>query len=183
VQADLLRLPFADGTFDYIYCLGVLHHLANAETAVRALVRTLTPGGRLRVYLYWRRYGAVGALLRIVTAARMVTTRLPFWLLRWLCWLLSVALWLAVVLPYRALEAAGVPPSSRWPLFVYARYPFRVLYNDQFDRFSAPFERRYDARDVTALLESAGLRDVHIDACFGWIAEGTNGSGPRACAE
>src|SRR2546426_5015037 len=31
-----------------------------------------------------------------------------------------------------------------WPLFVYAKYPFNVLYNDQFDRFSAPIEKRYD---------------------------------------
>jgi ubiquinone/menaquinone biosynthesis C-methylase UbiE len=38
VQADVLRLPFADGTFDYAYSLGVLHHLGNTETAVRSLV-------------------------------------------------------------------------------------------------------------------------------------------------
>src|SRR5262249_32852188 len=27
VQADLLKLPFGDDTFDFIYSLGVLHHL------------------------------------------------------------------------------------------------------------------------------------------------------------
>jgi SAM-dependent methyltransferase len=173
VQADLLRLPFPDGRFDYIYSLGVLHHLGNTETAVRALVAKLKPGGRLRVYLYWKRHGWTGSVLRLVNGARPLTTRLPFWLLRWICWTLSVVLWLTVILPYRLLLSLGVRGNVDWPLFVYAKYPFRILYNDQFDRFSAPLEKRYDPEEVTALLESAGLRDVRVEARFGWIAEGT----------
>jgi SAM-dependent methyltransferase len=177
VQADLLRLPFADGTFDYVYSLGVLHHLGNTETAVRALVASVKPGGRLRVYLYWKRHGRTGALLRLVNAARPVTTRLPFRLLRWLCWMLSVVLWLAVILPYRLLVSAGVRGMADWPLFVYTKYPFRILYNDQFDRFSAPLEKRYDPEEVAALLESAGLRAVRVESRFGWIAEGVKPAG------
>ena len=173
---------FPDGAFDYIYSLGVLHHLGNTETAVRALVATLKPGGRLRVYLYWKRHGGVGAVLRLVNAVRPVTTRLPFWLLRWLCWMLSVVLWFAVILPYRLLAAAGVRDMADWPLFVYARYPFRILYNDQFDCFSAPLEKRDHPEEVSALLESAGLRDVRVDARFGWIAEGVKPVGPDRCA-
>jgi hypothetical protein len=46
------------------------------------------------------------------------------------------------------------------------------LYNDQFDRFSAPIEKRYDPDDVRRLLEAAGLCSVTVQACFGWIADG-----------
>jgi SAM-dependent methyltransferase len=182
VQADLLRLPFPDATFDYVYSLGVLHHLGNTEDGVRALVATLKPGGRLRVYLYWKRHGPVGAVLRLVNAVRPLTTRLPFWLLRWFCWMLSAVLWLAVILPYRLLRALGVRGMDTWPLFVYARYPFRVLYNDQFDRFSAPLEKRYDPEEVSALLESAGLREVRVESRFGWIAEGVKPAPESVCA-
>ena len=77
-----------------------------------------------------------------------------------------------VVLPYRALSAFGVTWHRQWPLFVYSKYPLNVLYNDQFDRFSAPIEKRYDADEVRDLLESAGLTDVSVCACFGWIADG-----------
>jgi SAM-dependent methyltransferase len=182
VQADVLRLPFQDGTFDYVYSFGVLHHLANTETAVRALVATVKPGGRLRIYMYWKRRGAAGALLRVVDAVRLVTTRLPFWLLRRLCWILSAALWLAVIVPYRVLVRAGVRGISTWPLFVYAKYPFRILYTDHVDRFSAPLEKRYDREEVSALLESAGLRDVRVDARVGWIAEGVKPAGQNLCA-
>lgn len=98
---------------------------------------------------------------------------MPFPLLRAFCWIMSVGLFGVVVLPYRALTAVGMRKHENWPLFVYSKYPFNVLYNDQFDRFSAPIEERYDANDVTRLLASAGLREVNVRPCFGWIGEGT----------
>ena len=87
--------------------------------------------------------------------------------------MLSVVLFVCVVLPYRALWALGVRSHEEWPLFVYTKYPFNVLYNDQFDRFSAPIEKRYDRDEVKSLLEAAGLQDVSVRPCFGWIADGT----------
>jgi SAM-dependent methyltransferase len=172
IQADLLRLPFADGSFDFIYSLGVLHHLSNTELALASLVRALRPGGRARIYLYWKRHGWQGSLLTLVTAARAVTTRLPFPLLRGFCWILSTLLFAMVILPYRALSRAGITQHRSWPLFVYTKYPFRVLYNDQFDRFSAPIEKRYDPDEVIALLRGAGLVDIQVRPAVGWIADG-----------
>lgn len=172
LQADILSLPLADGSCDFVYSLGVLHHLTDTERAVAGLVRKLRPGGRLRIYLYWKRHGWSGALLRAVTWVRRLTTRLPFPLLRALCRLLSAVLLVVVVLPYRVLSAVGVRRHEGWPLFVYAKYPFAVLYNDQFDRFSAPLEKRYDPDEVQQLLEGAGLREVRILRSFGWIADG-----------
>jgi SAM-dependent methyltransferase len=172
VQADLLTLPIADASFDFVYSLGVLHHLDEPERALQGLVSKLRPGGKLRVYLYWKRHGWRGRLLSLATLARRVTTRMPLGLLRAACWVLSVILYFAVVLPYRVLTLAGVRRHESWPLFVYSKYPFNVLYNDQFDRFSAPIEKRYDPQEVRKLLEAAGLRDVSIRPCFGWVADG-----------
>lgn len=176
IQADLLGLPLADASFDFVYSLGVLHHLANTEGAIADLVRMLRPGGRLRVYLYWKRHGWKGFILRLVTAARSVTTRLPHGLLRAVCWLASVVLFVGLVLPYRALAALGVRWQEDLPLGVYAKYPFAVLYNDQFDRFSAPIEKRYDPDEVQRLLENAGLIDVQVRRSYGWIADGIRNS-------
>jgi SAM-dependent methyltransferase len=171
VQADLLSLPLADEAFDFVYSLGVLHHLVETETALKGLVKKLKPGGRLRVYLYWKRHGWKGRLLDVATAARRLTVRMPFRALRVACWALSVALFCGVIVPYRILTAAGVRAIEQWPLFVYAKYPFYVLYNDQFDRFSAPIEKRYDPAEIRELLLRAGLVDVTVRPCFGWIAD------------
>ena len=173
IQGDLLALPLADRAFDYVYSLGVLHHLVETERALGGLVRKAKPGGRVRVYLYWKRHGWPGRILRIVTMVRRVTTRIPFWLLRWSCFVLSLMLYAGVIVPYRVLSRLGVEAVRQWPLFVYTKYPFRILENDQFDRFSAPIEKRYDADEVRQLLERAGLRDVKVWGCFGWVAEGS----------
>jgi hypothetical protein len=85
---------------------------------------------------------------------------------------LSLGLFAVVVMPYRALSLAGVRVHEDWPLFVYSKYPFNVLENDQFDRFSAPIEKRYDPDEVRALLERAGLTEVTVRSCFGWLGDG-----------
>jgi len=172
LQADLTDLPVRDGVCDFVYSMGVVHHLADTQGAVLGLARKVRPGGRLRLYLYWKRTGFSGVLLRFVSYARHLTTRLPFPLLRGFCWVLSAALYGTLILPYRGLKKFGVNAPSRWPLYVYTKYPFRVLYNDQFDRFSAPLEKRYTAEEAAALLQTAGLRDVSVIPMFGWIVEG-----------
>jgi hypothetical protein len=62
--------------------------------------------------------------------------------------------------------------KESWPLAIYVKYPFNVLYNDQFDRFSAPIEKRYSEEEVRDLLESAGLRSVRVHSKYGWIGDG-----------
>jgi SAM-dependent methyltransferase len=42
-------MPFADGTFDLITSLSVLHHIANVSTVFGEMVRCLKPGGYLIV--------------------------------------------------------------------------------------------------------------------------------------
>ena len=172
VQADLRALPVADGQFDFVYSLGVLHHLDDTAGVLRQLVQKARPGGRVRIYLYWKRHGLAGVLLGGATALRHLTTRMPMRPLKAFSWVVSAGLAAGIVWPYKLLQRAGVRLNPGWPLSVYAKYPFEVLYNDQFDRLSAPLEKRYDAHEVRALLESAGLADVRVFERYGWIGEG-----------
>ena len=183
VQADLERLPFEPGTFDLVMSIGVLHHLPDTERALRYLAGLARPGGRVRIYLYWqpeRRWQR--AVLRAVSAARRITTRLPHRVLDLLCYPLAALLWLFVVKPYDLLRRH---PATRrlaagFPLQTYADYPFGVLVNDQFDRLSAPIERRYTAAEVERMMRDAGLGDVKVLPNAGWVAEGVARSGAEA---
>jgi SAM-dependent methyltransferase len=45
--ADAGRLPFKDGVFDSIYCVAVLQHIDEVDTAVREFARVTAPRGRV----------------------------------------------------------------------------------------------------------------------------------------
>jgi SAM-dependent methyltransferase len=45
--ADACRLPFKDGIFDSIYCVAVLQHVNDVETAVAEFARVTAPRGRV----------------------------------------------------------------------------------------------------------------------------------------
>jgi len=54
IQASVLELPFEDGTFDYVYSIGCLHHTGDLERSVQEVHRVLAPRGRAVVMLYNR---------------------------------------------------------------------------------------------------------------------------------
>lgn len=177
VQADIYHPPFRPDTFDFVYSLGVLHHLPDPEKGFRRLLSFLRPEQFINIYLYWNLEGEPAwkrGLLKLVTGARQVTTRMPHVWLQRTSWLLAAGFQVAFVLPARALES--FPPTRAWadrvPLGHYRKYSFRILYTDQFDRFSAPIENRYSRAEVAGWFERAGFRDVVILAGQGWRASG-----------
>jgi ubiquinone/menaquinone biosynthesis C-methylase UbiE len=48
------ELPYADGTFDCVCSMGVIHHIPDAGRAVGEFYRVLKPGGRLIIMVYHR---------------------------------------------------------------------------------------------------------------------------------
>ncbi|HYE64504.1 MAG TPA: methyltransferase domain-containing protein [Pyrinomonadaceae bacterium] len=177
IQADIYHPPFPPESFDFIYSLGVLHHLPEPEKGFRALLPLLRADGFINIYLYWNLEGEAAwrrAALAAVTRARRVTTRLAHPLLQKISWLIAAVFHVAFVLPARALDrfSATRALADRVPLGHYRRYPFRMLYTDQFDRLSAPIENRYSRAEVAGWLERAGLKDVLILGGAGWRASG-----------
>ena len=55
IQADLTRLPFPRGFFDFIACDQVLHHTRDTEESFHKLAATLASGGYLSIYVYRRK--------------------------------------------------------------------------------------------------------------------------------
>lgn len=51
-QASIYEMPFPDGTFDKVFCLGVLQHTPDFEASVRSLVAKARPGGEIVVDFY-----------------------------------------------------------------------------------------------------------------------------------
>jgi SAM-dependent methyltransferase len=52
IQADLFHAPFAPGTFDIVYSIGVLHHTPDTKAATKAIASLVKPGGILAIWVY-----------------------------------------------------------------------------------------------------------------------------------
>jgi SAM-dependent methyltransferase len=74
VQASLFEPPFEPGTFDFVYCIGVIQHTPDPRRAVETVVRLAKPGGRFAMTIYgrnpWTKFSGKYML-------RPITRRLP----------------------------------------------------------------------------------------------------------
>lgn len=176
VQADLYRPPFAAESFDFIYSIGVLHHLPDPEGAFQNLLRYLKPNGEIQIYLYWKpeRQPIKRALLAMVASGREITTRLPHRAVYALAFPAAVAAFGLFVWPYRILKRMpGLKALAETiPMKQYAGFPFRVCVNDQLDRFSAPIENRYTRQEVNDWLSRAQLESPQVNPSNGWVGTG-----------
>ena len=172
---DLSAMGIADGSCDFGYSLGVLHHIPDTEDATRACIRKLKPGAPFLVYVYYDLEG-VGvvrrSLLTVATGLRMLISRLPRQIRHLVTDLLALVLYLPLARLARSVEQGGRNPS-RIPLFQYRHRSFYVMRSGALDRFGTRLEKRYSRTEVVELLEGSGLTDiVFSDGPPWWVAVG-----------
>jgi SAM-dependent methyltransferase len=171
VRGDFRTPPLAAESFDFVCCIGVLHHLEDPEDGFRALVRLVAPGGLLLVFVYSRpgpgtvRAGLVG----VSTALRRIAVHLPRPLLRALSVPIAAALYVVVVAPGRFGDRAGVAALSSLPLKLYRTGPAWTLWHGVFDVLNAPLERRYTWPELRVWYERAGMRVESARNDDGWL--------------
>lgn len=166
VQADVCRLPVADGSVDLAYSLGVLHHIERTEVGLREVARTVRPGGQCLVYLYralevdpWPHRVA----FRAVDAVRKITSTLPQDVLVPLTTLIAAVVYLPLARISLVLRTIGLARvAAALPLSFYADLSFRTMRNDSLDRFGTRIEKRFRASEVRDMLERVGLVDVSV---------------------
>ena len=168
-------MGLADGTCDFGYCLGVLHHIPDTEDALATCVAKLKPGAPFLVYLYYDLEGRgwlQRRLFNVATVIRAVVSRLPSRARGVVADVLATVMYWPLARTARLLEKAGLDPSLV-PLFQYRHRSFYVMRNDSLDRFGTRLEKRYSKDEVRVLLEGAGLEKVEIaDGPPWWVAIG-----------
>jgi SAM-dependent methyltransferase len=146
---------------DLIVSIGVLHHIADPRPVVAAAHAALKPGGRMLVWLYGREGN--GLYLAIFGPLRMVTRRLPDWLLRGACHALTAALFLYVA------AARRIPlPMHVYCRNVLSRYGYRHLFLTVFDQLNPAYAKYYSRDEAHALLADAGFAGVRVHHRHGY---------------
>lgn len=160
LRADVRDTPLADESFDFIYCLGVLHHLSEPREGFRELLRLLAPGGSFLLYVYSRPQtaGIRAAGLAAAGALRKATVGMRPRILRGLSAIIAVGLYVGFVVPGRLGDRVRSKKLSGLPLGTYRGRPIRSLWLDTFDRLSAPLEKRYVWEEIAPWFAEAGLQ-------------------------
>ncbi|HWU53363.1 MAG TPA: class I SAM-dependent methyltransferase [Tahibacter sp.] len=173
VQADASALPFKP-CFDFAYSVGVIQHIPRPGEVFKSVARTLSSGQRFVIWVYGKRewwYKPIDGL-------RLLTTRLPYPIVRVLSWLCAIASELLLLIPYRIL--AAIPATrrlaERMPGRIYAKLPFRENVLGWFDRLVAPVTQYFSRGDVETFYRDADFGQVDVyarpDASASWVAQG-----------
>jgi SAM-dependent methyltransferase len=151
LQADIFKLPFRRGQFDFVYSWGVLHHTPDPPAAFERLTPLVKEGGKLMTFVY-AKYNK--AYLATTEFYRKLTTRLPQRLVLWWSYM-AVPLYyvskVPVIGPFitRILLPVSVrPPTHRW----------RV--GNTFDLYSPKYAFTYDHVEVYRWYERAGFARI-----------------------
>jgi len=161
------RVP-ASGDQDYVFAIGVLHHIPDPNPVVRAAYGALRPGGRLGVWLYGREGNRL--YLSLLTPMRSVTRRLPHAALAALVRAIDV-----VLVGYVALCRFLPLPLRRYMREVIARLdgPKRRL--TVYDQLNPAHAKYYTRDEAFRLLADAGFGDVavHHRHGYSWAVMGS----------
>ncbi len=165
VQADVFAMPFRTGTFDLLFCFGMLQHTPDAEGALKALPRVLVPDGALCADIY------KATLLRTLFNTKFLVRpftrhldpdRLYALVKRWVdfMWPLAGLIrklpkghginWRLMVADYSALGLKG-EALKEW------------AYLDTFDMLAPRYDCHLRAEAFRAWGEAAGLIDIETE--------------------
>ena len=177
VKSDIRHAPFADRSFDFIFCLGVLHHLEDPEAGFRELVRMLAPEGLLLLYVYSRPQRRDVRFVGLSAASwlRRMTSKLPHPLLRVMSLPISMLLYVAFVVSGQLGVRLGIRRLANLPLQTYRGRPLRSLWLDTFDRLSAPLEHRFVWSEISPWFANAGLGVLQVREDAGLIVLARSG--------
>lgn len=154
------QLP-AFGDLDFVFCIGVLHHIQDPTPVVEAAYRALRLGGRLLVWLYGKEGNAL--YLTIVEPLRILTKHLPHGML---IALVEMMYW--PLLFYTGLCRTFPLPLRGYLLSVFANMApdkRRLIIYDQLNPWYAKYYTRFEAEK---LLSDGKFEDVQVHHRHGY---------------
>ena len=162
-QEDILS--FAEthrGQYDFVYCIGVLHHMQDPRKGFEAVVRATRPGGRFHCWVYG--YEGNFLIRSGVEPLRRIASRLPWRLNKY-----GLALPLAIpfYLASQAVKRLPRTPFARLvPLYGYlcwiADYRFAFHHHVAFDQLVSPQTTYLRRETIAAWLAKSGLQETYL---------------------
>lgn len=168
-------IPLPDGSQDFGYSLGVLHHVPDTARALADCVRKLKPGAWFLLYLYYKLDGRAAwfrAIWHGTELGRRIIARLPFPARK------AATTFIAALVYWPLARIAGFGERlgldiSHVPLSAYRYRSFYSMRTDALDRFGTRLEQRFSRSEIEALMRGADLTDIRFSESEPfWVACG-----------
>jgi len=154
VQADIYHLPFKN-IFDFIYCIGVLHHLPNPKFGFNKLIEVLNPNGSIFAWVY----GKNQLMLNVVEPLRKgITTRLPDEALKVLSFAPTFFLFIVLKNFYNSNPKLPFNPY----FYKLSKFHLKHLHEIVFDFLNVPIANYYEEEEFKKWFEENNLKDIRI---------------------
>lgn len=171
-QVECLNLAGEDFpvglNLDYIFSIGVIHHIPQPAKTIEACFNALKPGGHCLIWLYGKEGN--GLYLAVVQPLRKLTVITPHWMLSVLCHGLNLMLDVYILL------CRFIPlPLRNYMLNVIGRMSRGKRYLVIYDQLNPAYAKYYTEREAKDLLINAGFKDVsvHHRRGYSWTVIGT----------
>ena len=163
-RASVDNIPFSDDTFDFVFSLGVLHHIPDTQAAMKQCVKKLKSDGYFLVYLYYsldNRGFLFKSLFHISNLMRNIISRFPPKIKRFTCDVLAFLIYMPFVAISKLVTALGFASFLRYiPLSYYADKSINIIRNDSLDRFGTPLEQRFSKKEIYQMMKNCGLEKI-----------------------
>lgn len=177
MKCSALDIAVKRSSLDFAYSFGVLHHTPDPERGLKEIARVLKTGAPAFLYLYedHSENPVKYIFLKIVTASRRLTTRMPKKVLYFFSWILSPLVFVTFTLPSKVMKKIKATEhiAANMP-FNFGKGPFS-LRGDLYDRFGAPVEFRYSRQGVRDMFNECGFSGINVTRLrdtAGWVAWG-----------
>lgn len=162
VQTDIYALPLRSASFDYVFSIGVLHHLPFPEQGFRITLSMVRPGGSISIWVYGRENN--GWIIYFINPIRMLTSRMPLTLLYWLSVPLALFLHALLQLVYQPVDdllpRLGKHLFYRDYLLYISQFNFNEIHHIIVDHLTAPIAYYLRRDEVEGWFHRAGVRQV-----------------------
>ncbi len=157
-----------DGNLDYVFSIGVLHHIPNPRPVVEAAFKGLRPGGQFIVWLYSQEGNRL--YLALVKPLRILTRRLPPSLL---ASLVEVTYW-PLALYIRLCHLFPLPMRD-YVLSVFEKMSPQKRRLIIYDQLNPSYAKYYTHLEARGLLADQGFENVRVHHRHGysWTVIGT----------
>ena len=160
--ASVVDIPLPNESVDFVYSLGVLHHIPDTADGIKTCVAKLKKGAPCLLYLYyafdnkpaWYRF-----IWKLSESGRLLISRMPFSLRYVTSQIIALLVYWPLARFSRLFSKMGFNVDS-FPLSYYRDRSFYVMRTDSLDRFGTRLEKRFTKSEILQMMGKAGLENI-----------------------